>query len=141
MLTCLRFSHHTSAKNSPKYVLWNDIMCCAFYFITNVIVSYVKLMFPADGNSLCILVDTSTAGVGGVLCVYRSNEWKPMSFYSMPREFHYSATEIEVLTLLTTVEHIAYCLQGVEFIAFTDHEALVHLFGSPKLNNRLWVGK
>ncbi len=70
---------HTS-KNSPKNVVWNDVMCCAFDTIINAIVNYVELMVPADGDSLCIFVDASTAGVGGVLCVYRSNEWKPVSF-------------------------------------------------------------
>ncbi len=130
---------HTS-KNSPKNVVWNDVMCCAFDSIINAIVNYVELMVPADGDSLCIFVDASTAGVGGVLCVYRSNEWKPVSFYSkqlLPRESRYSATEIEALALLTTVEHFAYYLRGVEFTAFMDHKALVHLFESPKLNNRL----
>ncbi len=134
---------HTS-KNSPKNVVWNDVMCCAFDSIINAIVNYVELMVPADGDSLCIFVDASTAGVGGVLCVYRSNEWKPVSFYSkqlLPRESRYSATEIEALALLTTVEHFAYYLRGVEFTAFTDHKALVHLFESPKLNNRLWRWK
>ncbi len=28
-------------KKTPKYVVWNDVMRCAFYSITNVIVSYV----------------------------------------------------------------------------------------------------
>ncbi len=87
--------------------------------------------------------DVSISGMGGVLCVYRDDDWKPVSFYSrqlQPRETRYS-TEIEALALVSTVEHFAYYLRGIEFIAYTDHEALVHLFDSTKLNNWLWRWK
>ncbi len=133
-------TEHTR-KNSPKIIVWNSSMLHAFDVIMNSIVHYVCLMVPAYGDCFSVFCDASTSGVGGVLCVYRSNTWAPVAFYLRQlkeREAKYSATEIEALALLSTIEHFAYYLRGVEFTAFTDHKALVHLFESTKFNNRLW---
>ncbi len=64
--------------------------------------------------------DASTTGIGGALCVCRNDIWMPCSSFSrklIPRERKFSATELEALALLETVEHFSLYL-------FTDHQAL-----------------
>ncbi len=51
----------------------------------------------------------------------------PCSFFSrqlLPREQKFSATELEALALLETIEHFKLYLAGRDFVAFTDHQAL-----------------
>lgn len=59
-------------------MLYGMMLCVMLDCIINATVNYVELMIPSDGDSLCVIVDASTVGVGGVLCVYTSNEWKPI---------------------------------------------------------------
>ncbi len=40
--------------------------------------------------------------------------------------------------MLSIIEHFAYFLVGKDFKVFTDHKALVRVFHSSTLNNRLW---
>ncbi len=50
----------------------------------------------------------------------------------------YSATELEALALLCSVKHFEYYLFGKHFTILTNYKALVNLFDSAILNNRLW---
>ena len=75
--------------------------------------------------------------VGGVLQVWRDRRWEAAEFFSKQlqrAQQRYSATELETLALVSTVEHFAYYLYGRQFKAFTDHKPLVHLMTSDRLN-------
>ncbi len=115
-----------SLHGLPKFVVWNNVMCCAFESIIDAIVNYVELMVPVDGNSLCIFVDASTTGVNGMLYVYRTSG---NLCHSTPSSC--CPENLVILQpkskswLVDTLEHCAYYLRGVEFIAFTDHKALI----------------
>ncbi len=64
----------------------------------------------------------------------------PAAFYSrqlQSREAKFSATELEALALLATVEHLSYYLSGREFVAYTDHVALTHLMDKTPHTNKL----
>ena len=80
---------------------------------------------------ISVYCDASLSGIGGALSVYRSSIWQPVVLYSrqlQPREQCYSATEIQALAVLSTIEHFAYFLVGKKFKVVTDHKALVRLF-------------
>ncbi len=53
------------------------------------------------------------------------------------REAKFSATELEALALLATVEHFSYYLSGREFVAYTDYVALRHLMDKTPCTNKL----
>ncbi len=99
------------------------------------------LIIPAPADALCVFVDASTTGVGGVLCVSRDDTWMPTAFYSrqlQKRETKFSATELEALALLATVEHFSYYLRVREFVAYTEyHIALTHLMDKTPISNKL----
>ena len=87
-----------------------------------------------------MVIDTSGLGVGGVLQVWHDGNWEAVAFYSRQlrgAEERYSATELEALALVCTVEHFAYYLYSREFVAFTDQKPLMQLLTLDRLNPRL----
>ncbi len=113
----------------------------SFNYIITTICNHAMLIVPCSSDALCVFVDASTTGVGGVLCVSRDDTWMPTAFYSrqlQSREIKDSATELEALALLlTTIEHFSYYLSGREFVAYTDHIALTHILDKTPNSNKL----
>ncbi len=94
----------------------------SFNYIITTICNHAMLIVPCSSDALCVFVDASTTGVGGVLCVSRDDTWMPTAFYSrqlQSREIKDLATELEALALLTTIEYFSYYLSGRDFVAYT----------------------
>jgi len=96
-----------------------------------------SLCIPLPSDVFSIVSDASGLGVGGVLQVWRGEQWEAVSRQLKGAEQRYSATELEALALVATVQHFAYYLYGREFTAYTDHKPLLQLTTSKKLNPRL----
>ena len=119
---------------------WTGEGICAFNCICSYISNSCSLCIPLPSDRFSIVTDASGKGVGGVLQVLREDEWQPTAFYSRQlrvAEQRYSATELEALALVATIEHFAYYLYGSTFTVFTDHKPLAHLLTSDRLNPRL----
>ncbi len=113
----------------------------AFHAIISMISNHASLTLPLSVDCFQVQCDASTYGVGGVLCVCRSDVTLPVAFYSRqlcPRESRYSATELEALAMVDTIKHFSFYLHGRPFTVLSDHRALEQFFNSPRLNNRLW---
>ena len=70
----------------------------------------------------------------------RNNEEKPVAFYSrklQPREQRYSATELEGLAVVDSVDHFSVYLIGTEFTIEADHKALEFLKTAKIVTGRL----
>ena len=96
------------------------------------------ILLPSDDFSL--VTDASGLGVGGVLQVKRNDQWEAAAFFSRHlkgAEQRYSATELEALALVATIQHFGYYLYGKQFVVYTDHKPLEQLTTSEKLNPRL----
>ncbi len=114
-------------RTSPDTLPWNDDHDVSFSSIITAIINHSALIVPNSDEVRCVFSDASTTGIGGALCVCRNDIWMPCSFFSrklIPRERKISATELEALALLETVEHFRLYLAGRQFKAFTDHQAL-----------------
>ena len=99
-----------------------------------------ELCIPLPEDKMSLVTDASGKGVGGVLQVERDGKWKPAAFFSRQLrgvEHRYSATELEALALVTTVEHFGYYLYGKQFTTYTDYKPLEQLLSSDRLNPRL----
>ena len=91
-------------------------------------------------DHISIVTDASGRGLGGILQVQRQDEWRPAAYYSRQlrgAEQRYSATELEALALVETINHFSHYLYGRTFDAFTDHKPLESLMTSKRLNPRL----
>jgi len=72
--------------------------------------------------------------------VKRENGWEAAAFLSRQlrgAEQRYSATEMEALAMVSSIEHFSYYLYGREFTIYTDHKPLLQLLTSDHLNPRL----
>ncbi len=95
---------------------------------------------PPPKDTFILETDASTKGIAGILNVVRGGEELPVGFYSRklhPAEARYSATEIECLAIVRSIQHIRVNLVGKSFTFETDHKALTHFHSSTHLNGRL----
>ena len=129
-----------TAKQAPQRVEWTDEGMLAFSNICDFISNACALCIPLPSDIFSVVTDASGKGVGGILQVLRDDEWQPAAFYSRQlrgAEQRYSATELEALALVSTIEHFSYYLYGNSFKAYTDHKPLEQLTTSHRLNPRL----
>ena len=88
--------------------------------------------------------DASGLGIGATLNVIRDGVEKPVAFFSRQlqgAQKQYSATELEGLAVYKSIFFFDHFLYGRKFVVFTDHQALVSLLRSKRLNKRLqgWI--
>ena len=124
-------------KAAPARVQWTREMEVSF---SELKISVSVLNVPSPDDSFVPCVDASVLGIGGVLCILRNEEEVSVAFYSRQTknaERSYSATELENLALLCTIQHFSHYLFGKHFIIYTDHKALLSLMNSVHLNRRL----
>ena len=79
-------------------------------------------------------------GIGAVLSVEREGKELPLAYFSKrltTAESNYSASEMECLEVVKAVDHYAIHLLGQRFTEVTDHQALVALQESSRLNGHL----
>ena len=129
-----------TSKQAPSKVLWTEEGQLAFRNICLCISNSCFLCIPLPNDQFPIITDASGLGVGGVLQVNRDGKWKAADFYSRQlqgAEQRYSATELEALALVSTLQHFAYNLYGCYFQTFTNHKLLLQLTTSDRLNPRL----
>ena len=115
-----------TSKQAPSKVLWTKEGGLAFKNICLCISNSGSLCIPLPNDQFSIITDASGLGVGGVLEVSRDGKWSA-AFYSRQlqgAEQRYSATELEALALVSTIQHFAYYFPGRSFQAFTDHKPL-----------------
>ena len=94
-------------------------------------------MYTLHSSPRRIVTDASGLGIGGVLQMWRDDQWAFYSRQTRGAEQRYSATELEALALVDTVKHFSYYLYGNHFRVFTDHKPLCQLLTSDRLNPRL----
>ena len=119
-----------TSKVAPSWVVWPQEHELAFTNICLCISSTCKLTIPLPEDVMSIVTDASGLGIGGVLQVKREGWWEAAAFCTWQTrgaEQRYSATELEALALVETVEHFSYYLYGKLFSVFTDHKPLCQL--------------
>ena len=98
------------------------------------------LTIPDSNDIFTLHTDASLLGLGGVLNVVRTGEELPVTYYARQlrgAETNYSATELEALAVLASVENFNHYLCGRAFEVTTDHKALESLQSSKTLTRRL----
>ena len=125
-----------TTKQAPQQVEWTTEGKLAFQCNCNVISNACALCIPLPSDTFSLVTDASGKGLGGVLQVRRGDEWEAAAFFSRQlqgAEQRYSATELEALAVVATVDHFNYYLYGKPFVIFTDNRPLEHLLTSDRL--------
>ena len=129
-----------TAKQAPQRVDWTEEGMSAFDTICHVLSMSCSLCIPLPSDTFSIVTDASGRGIGGVIQVKRDEEWEAAAFYSRQlqgAEQRYSATELEALAVVATVDHFNYYLYGRPFCVLSDHRPLGQLLSLDRLNPRL----
>ena len=129
-----------TTSQAPSRIVWAKESELAFHTILSCISCNTELCIPLPEDLFSVVTDASGLGIGGVLQVWREGQWEAAAFHSRQlrgAEQRYSATELEALALVSTINHFGYYLYGREFIAYSDHKPLCQLLSSDRLNPRL----
>ena len=135
-----------TSKMAPGVVQWSEGKLEAFNHLKGVLVDVCVLTIPSQEDYFSLHTDASGLGIGATLNVMREGVEKPVAFFSRQlqgAERRYSATELEGLAVFKSIHFFDHFLHGREFKVMTDHQALVSLLISKRLNKRLhgWVLK
>ncbi len=65
-------------RTSPDTLPWSDDLDSTFHSIITSIVNHSALIIPLCNEVRCVFSDASMCGIGGVLCVSRSDSWMPL---------------------------------------------------------------
>ena len=135
-----------TSKMAPSVVQWSEGKLEAFNHLKGVLVDVCVLTIPSQEDCFLLHTDASGLGIGATLNVMREGVEKPVAFFSRQlqgAERRYSATELEGLAVFKSINFFDHFLHGRKFKVMTDHQALVSLLISKRLNRRLhgWVLK
>ena len=129
------------AKN--KLLDWTVEMTESFETLKREMKTELELGYPdySEGaNKLELYVDASDCGAGAYLAQQQGEDHRIIGFASMTftsAQRHYCPLDRELAALRWGIKTFKPFLYGVEFILFTDHQPLVHLYNMKLINNRL----
>ena len=114
-------------KNSPNVIVWTDLMYQSFYYLCNSLSQASALVIPNSHDHFVLHTDASAHGIGAVLSVVRNEGQLPTGYFSRKlsvMEWNYSATELECLVVVKSVEHSEVHLIGKPLLLLLTTEHL-----------------
>ena len=135
-----------TSNSAPSVVVWDGARLKAFTTLKGMLCDVCSLTIPSSEDVFVLNTDASGLGIGATLNVIRDGVEKPVAFFSRQlqgAQKHYTATELEGLAVFKAIFFFDHFLYGRKFVVNTDHQALVSLLKSKRLNRRLhgWVLK
>ena len=127
------YSYHlteATRKSAPDSIVWNDHVHDDLCYLQPCLCSPPCLCIPLPSDSFCLQTDAPGLGIGAVLSVNRDGKDQPVAYYSRKLtapERNYSASELEGLAVVSSVNHFAVYQYGIKFTIETDYRALAFL--------------
>ena len=119
-------SHKEKIKNNK--LEWNEEHTKSFQQIKNSITEIIENKHFDTNRPTRVQCDASKEGLGACLEQKYNNIWHPIAYASRflnTNEQKYSINELELLSVVWSLEHFKYYLHGSRFILQTDHQALL----------------
>ena len=121
---------------------WLKPQILAFKILKQRLLRYTSLQFFDGSKPLALFTDASLIGLGAWLAhpeVDESGktEMKPLMFISKklnPAQSSYSATKLELLAIVWSLNKLDRYLHGKRFTIYTDYKALTFLWTQTTLN-------
>ena len=128
-------SHKEKTKNSK--LEWNEGHTKSFHQMKKVIAEIIKNKHFDTNKPTRVRCDASKEGLGSCLEQRYNKEWHPIAYASRfinTNEQKNSIIELELLSVVWSLEHFKYYLYGSRFILQTDHQALLSALKSNRGN-------
>ena len=119
-------SHKEKIKNSK--LEWNEEHTKSFQEIKKAVTEIMENKQFETNRPTRVRCDASKEGLGACLEQKHNNIWHPIAYASRflnTNEQKYSVNELELLSVVWSLEHFKYYLYGSRFILQTDHQALL----------------
>ena len=121
--------------------LWGQTQQESFDHLKQLLTCAPVLAFPDFNQEFILETDASRKGLGAILAQKQPDGFtRPIAYASRTMQQHekkYSATELEALGILWSVEHFRHYLYGHRCIVYTDHEPLRSLLNTPHPSGKL----
>lgn len=137
-----RFIAHFSSLMAPitdvmnsKSFHWSEDADRAFFIIKQKLSNAPLLVLPDFSTPFDLHCDASKIGIGAVL----SQGGHPVAYFSEKlngARSRYSTYDVEFYAIVQAIRHWRHYLFHREFVLYTDHEALKHLFTQNNLSAR-----
>ena len=118
---------------------WDDECSKSFKFLKDSLTNAPLLRSPDWSKPFRGHIDASQEAVGGTLTQPFPDGEHPIAYSSQklsPAERNYSASDRELLGLVSFLKRFRCYLEGSEFEIFTDNQVLKHFFTKEKLSRR-----
>ena len=118
-------------KNDRTPVKWNSAAELAFEKCKSELSKAVLLFHPRQDAELCVCVDASDYGIGGVLQQVYKGQVQPLAFYSQKltkAQQNYSTYDRELLAIYKCIQYFRNQVEGRSVVIYTDHKPLTFMF-------------
>ena len=116
---------------APRQLTWTDGMTAAFEATKLRLATAALLVHPVKNADLQINTDASTKAIAGAIHQVVDGRPQPLGFFSRrttPAESRYSAYDLELLAIYSTIVKFRHALEGRRFKIFTDQKPLTSAF-------------
>ena len=116
---------------APRQLTWTEDMTTAFERTKHRLASAALLFHPVSGADLQINTDASTKAIVGAIHQVVNGRLQPLGFFSRrtsPAESRYSAYDLELLAIYSTILKFRHLLEGRRFKIYTDQKPLKSAF-------------
>ena len=120
---------------APKQLNWSNEMTSAFLKTKHQLAGASMLFHPVKGAELTLNTDASTKAIAGALHQVVKGQVQPLGFFSRrttPAESRYSAYDLELQAIYSSVLKFRHVLEGRVFKIFTDQRPLTSAFFKAK---------
>ena len=115
----------------PRQLAWSKSMEEAFERAKEMLAEASLLFHPVANAELQVHTDASTRAVAGAVHQVVKGQTQPLGFFSRrttPAESKYSAYDLELLAVYSTLLKFRHILEGRKFRIFTDQKPLTRAF-------------
>ena len=116
---------------APRQLRWNDAMQAAFAKAKQELATAKLLFHPVQNADLRVHMDASSKAIAGAIHQVIGGHLQPLGFFSQrttSAESHYSAYDLELLAVYSTILKFRHVLEGRKFAIYTDQKPLTSAF-------------
>ena len=116
---------------APRQLVWTDEMTSSFELTKNCLAEATMLVHPIAGAELRVNTDASSRAIAGAVHQVVRGKLEPLGFFSRrttSAESRYSAYDLELLAVYSTIVKFRLVLEGRRFCIYTDQKTLMSAF-------------